>query len=199
MGVSTRRERGFTVIELLVTLAVVASAAAIALPMVGNLLANIRISGDTRAISNTTSIAKMRAAALFTSSRIYADLTAGTYRVQVWRKTGPPAWVDNGESYTLSSNVSFGFASIATPPVNTQGTIGQATACRADDGTVIAGTACVVFNSRGLPIDDVGSPIGSGAFYVRDASAAYGVTVSATGVVRVWRTPLASTPIWTLQ
>ena len=28
---------------------------------------------------------------------------------------------------------------------------------------------------------------------------AYGVTVSATGVVRVWRTPLASTPIWTLQ
>jgi hypothetical protein len=176
------------------------TAATIGVPMVGNLLSSFRIGGDIRGLSNNTSVAKMRAAAQFSPARMYVDVGARTYRVQIWRKTGTPGWVDEGPTQTLSSNVNFGFGSVGTPPPNTQGTIGMADTCRADDNvTAIAGTACIVFNSRGLPIDAAGAPIGSGAFYLRDVTTVYGVTISATGMVRVWRTPLAATPIWSIQ
>ena len=35
--------------------------------------------------------------------------------------------------------------------------------------------------------------------YVTDGSAVYGVTVAATGFVRLWRTNSATSPTWTLQ
>ena len=192
-----RSDAGFSVVELLMTMAVVAAAATIAVPMVGNMLANFRISGDIRALSNTTSVAKMRAAALFSPARLYVDIAARTYRIQIWQKTST-TWVDEGPVQVLSPNVGFGFGSVSAPPPNTQGTIGEADACRASDLTVMAGTACVMFNSRGLPVDSAGVPIGSGAFYLSDATTVYGVTISATGMVRVWRTQLAATPTWSL-
>ena len=190
-------DRGFSVVELLMTMAVVAAAATIGVPMVGNMLANFRISGDIRALSNTTSVAKMRAAALFSPARLYVDIAARTYRIQIWQKA-TTTWVDEGAVQRLSPNVGFGFGSVSAAPPNTQGTINQADACRADDGTVIAGTACVVFNSRGLPVDAGGIPIGSGAFYLIDATSVYGVTISATGMVRAWRAQTTTTSTWSL-
>jgi len=181
-------------------MAITGMAAALAAPMVGNMVANFRINGDIRGISTGTNMAKMRAAAMFTSARFYVDLSARTYRVQTWRKTGTPGWQNDGATQPLSSGVTFGFGAVSAAPPNTQGTLGQAAPCREDDNvTLIADTACVLFNSRGLPVDAVGSPDGSGAYYLRDSYTVYAVTVSATGMVRVWRSPLSATPAWSLQ
>jgi hypothetical protein len=49
-----------------------------------------------------------------------------------------------------------------------------------------------------VPVDATGAPIVD-ALYLTDASAVYGVTVSASGMVRMWRTPPRSTPSWVLQ
>jgi len=178
---------------------VLVTVAAMAAPMMGHLLANARIGGDARSVSNGTAMAKMRAAAVYSSARLYVDLAARTYRVEVWRKTGTPGWVAEGPAQPLSPNVNFGFGSVGAPPPNTQTTIGQAAACRNDAGADITGTACVVFNSRGLPVDSTGSPSGTGAYYLSDSTAVFGITVSATGMVRLWRAPLTGTPVWTLQ
>jgi hypothetical protein len=63
----------------------------------------------------------------------------------------------------------------------------------------------VLFNSRGIPVapngipPNVGAPTGNDALYVSDSTAVYGITVSATGQIRLWRTNPAATPSWVTQ
>lgn len=194
----SQSDAGFSAVEMLIVLVIIALSASLAVPLMGNLLSAERIGGDARSLSNSTAMTKMRAAARFGPARLRVDVAARTYRAEVWRTTGTPGWEQEGPPELLSSGVSFGFGSIAAPPPNTQGVIGQAEACRDDAGLDIADTACVVFNSRGLPVDDTGGPTGAGAFYIRNDTEVFGITVSATGLVRTWRTP-ADPVNWVLQ
>ena len=208
-----RSDAGFTAVEMLTTAAFVCVLAALATPLMGNLLGAYRLSGDARGLSNSVAVAKMRAASLFSQTRVYVDISARTFRLETWNKTGTPGWVTDGLSSAtssgenlgfgetgLSTGVNFGFGSVAAAPPNTQGTIGQAALCREDDNTTtIAGTACIIFNSRGLPVDSAGQPIGSDAVYLNDGTAVFGVTVGATGMIRLWRTPQHTSPTWSLQ
>ena len=194
-----RHDQGFTAIEMLTVTAIVALLGAFAAPMMGNLLGNYRLSGDARGVANSAAVAKMRAASDFTQTRLYVSLTGKTYHIEVWQKTGTPDWAAEGGTMSLASQDSFSYGSISAPPANTQAAIGQATACLTNAGVVIANTACIVFNSRGLPVDSTGGPTGAGAYYVTDGTAVFGITVAASGMVRTWRTPATSTPAWSLQ
>jgi hypothetical protein len=107
------------------------------------------------------------------------------------------AWEQEGPNVILSPTVSFGLGGNTTPPPNTQAAIGQAPACRDTGGNAIAGSSCVEFNSRGVPVDATGSPDPGGAFYLTDGSVAYGVTVSAGGMIRLWRANAGSNS-WSL-
>ncbi len=83
-----------------------------------------------------------------------------------------------GGTTALSTGVTFGFGGVTLAPPNTQATIGQASQCMEDDGiTAIANTACIMFNSRGVPIDSSFAPTGD-ALYVTDGMVVYGVTVA---------------------
>lgn len=199
--------RGFTLIEMLMTLAIMGVIFAIALPMTSNALKSEKISGDARDISNDISVAKMRAAAKFTQARIYADLSGNQYRLQTcndpttlpcqaWTTDPTTNWVP------LSSTTSFGFGSVASAPSNTQTTIAQATLCK--DGSPladVANSACIIFNSRGIPVnpDSTGTPTGNYALYINDGTFCYGITIAATGFIRTWRTNYTSTPTWVQQ
>jgi hypothetical protein len=48
------------------------------------------------------------------------------------------------------------------------------------DGDSIDKTACIMFNSRGIPIDKDNSPTGGNAFYLTDGTGVRAVTVTAT-------------------
>lgn len=195
------RQGGFSLIEMLLVLAIMGVLATIAVPMSGNAVRYIRISGDARDISNALAVTKMRAASKFTKARLLVDLSSNSYYVQTYDKTAN-AWTAETGTTTLSSYVSFGYSSVSTPPSNTQTSITQATTCydTATPPAAIANTACVIFNSRGIPIaDSTGSPTGNYALYINDSTFVYGVTVAATGFIRTWRTNATSTPSWSLQ
>jgi prepilin-type N-terminal cleavage/methylation domain-containing protein len=200
-----RGEAGFSAVELLTVMAVMAVAASMAVPLVGNMMASFRIAGDLRGLSQSTAVAKMRAAATFSNARVFVDLGAETYRVETWQKPAagnPGQWnIEVGTTQPLSTGVNFGFGGIAAAPPNTQTTIGQAPQCRDNANQPIANTACIVYNSRGLPFNPATNvQDNSGAFYLSDPTVVYAVTVSATGMQRTWRRPLTGTSsVWSLQ
>lgn len=179
-------EWGFSVFELLVVVLIISIVAGLAVPMVVSTVRGLRIAGDARSIAGDIGIAKMRAAADFTHSRAYFDLSANTYSLQSWQKSSS-SWVTEGGVYQLSQGVSVGFGSLNNPPSGTQSSLAQAPACLNNSGSAIANTACVVFNSRGIPVDSTGAPTGNDAVYITDGIAVCGVTVSATGLVQAWR------------
>jgi len=192
-------DAGFSLVEIMATSLVLATLAGLVIMVVGNIAGHYRISGDARGVSNSVAVAKLRAASLFTQTRLYVTISTGVYSIQTYQKTGTPGWVSEGGTVPLSPGVSFGFSAVGTPPPNTQATIAQAAPCKDDAGVALAGTACILFNSRGLPVDATGAPTGIGAFYLTDNQSVYAVTVSATGMLRFWRTVNSGSPSWALQ
>src|SRR5260370_19528641 len=86
------RTRGFTLLELLVVLAVTAILMAIAVPQFQRVTQVLRISGDMRDINGTVGQAKMHSAADFTHGRARANLAANTFRLEIWNKAGAGCW-----------------------------------------------------------------------------------------------------------
>jgi prepilin-type N-terminal cleavage/methylation domain-containing protein len=191
--------RGFSLIEMMFVVALTGVIAAIAVPMMANSLGYFRLSGDARSTANSIALAKMRAASVFGKVRFYADQSGRSFRLETWN-SGTSTWVaDTGNTY-LSQGVTFSFGVVSTAPPNTQATIAEAAACRDNAGVVIANTSCVIFNSRGIPIDGTANPSPLvDAVYVTDGTAVYGIAISATGMVRAWRTPPMATPTWVVQ
>jgi len=195
MGLQADNEDGLSLIELVFALGVAATIAAVAVPMTSGSLDVFRLSGDARGVANSIAVAKMRAAAHFTQARLFVDLAGGAYRIESWDKDAT-AWVATAGWASLSPGVGFGVGTLEEPPPNSQASIGQAPPCKDDDGADIASTACVVFNSRGVPVDSTGSPTASDAVYVASGSTVYGATVSATGLIRLWRADSAADAAW---
>jgi len=191
------RHAGYSLVEVLLVVALIGVISAITIPMTANTIAGFRISGDSRSVANDVALAKMRASSIFTKVRFRIDFAPRTYHLETWDKT-TSKWTTDGGTTTLSSAVSFGFGIVGSAPPNTQPVICAPALCKDDAGVDVAGTYCVIFNSRGVPVDATGSPT-IDAVYITDGSAVYGVTVSATGMIRTWRTLPTAKPAWIQQ
>jgi len=204
--ISSTGERGVTLIELLMVVAILGALASIALPMTGTAVRYAKISGDARNLANDLAVVKMRAASKFTQNRLYADLNGKQYRIEYCAvpQTVPcPTWTAEANTpwVSLANTVIFGYSPATTAPSNTQTTIGQASLCKnnASPPVDVANTACVIFNSRGIPVDASGNPWGGYALYVNDSTFIYGITVAGTGFIRTWRTNYSASPAWVQQ
>lgn len=208
---TNQRQAGFTTLEMIIVVFISIIITAMAIPQYISTSQYLRIAGDLRALNGVTAQAKMRAAANFTHARVYADLADNAYQLQAWNKAAS-CWVADGDpnngciTYAgsapsgpgvlpLSQGDTYGFGTLTQGPTPGQTTIGQATQCLDNTATAIASTACIVFNSRGIPVDNANAPIATGAFYVTNGTVVNGVTVSATGSIQAWSSS-ASTAGW---
>jgi len=198
-------------IELTIVVAIAAILAALAIPGYQAMTRFLRLSGDMRNINGAVAQAKMREAADFTRARAYADLGANTYHLEIWNKTGnggAGCWQTDGDVnnactvagtspvQNLSVGVTYGLSGVSAGFPNPQATLAQAAKCDNGAGGLIENTACIVFNSRGIPINGLtGTPLtgAQDAFYVTDGRNVWGVTVRATGAIQVWATNVAQT------
>ena len=121
-----RQMHGFSLLETLFVMAISVVIAGIAAPMAGNLVGNFRLSGDARSIWNAVSQAKLRAASDFTKARVFVDLNANAFHIEIWQKTGTPGWVTEGGVTFLNSADALGFGVVAAPPPHTQPATPQA-------------------------------------------------------------------------
>jgi Tfp pilus assembly protein FimT len=180
-------QRGFSMAETVAAVALSVTAAAAVVPATLNTVHSFRVNGNAHGLVNHLAVAKMRAAANFTRTRLYVDLATNSYHVEAWQKT-TNTWVTEGGTERLSANVTFGFGTLGAPPPNTQGTIGQASQCLDNQNNPISSTACVVFNSRGMPVDPANNwaPTAADAIYMTGRGGVFGVTISATSRVQLW-------------
>lgn len=184
-----RSDAGFTLIEVLVVCALIGIVAAMVVPQTTSMMSGYKLKGNAEALNNMILLAKMRAASQYSRARIRADIGARTFQLQTWNKA-TSQWVTEGGVMQLGEAVTFGFAGIGTPPPNTQAAIGQSGPCTNDLGANVADTACITFNSRGMPVQNslppAGTVISNSALYITDGAAVYGTTVTMTPFVTFW-------------
>jgi len=201
--VKNKRQSGFSTLEILIVIGMSVVISAIAVPTYLSTAAYLRAAGDLRSLNGITAQAKMRAAADFTHARAYVDLGANTFHMEAWNKTGnggAGCWQTDGDTanactvaaspaFPLSQGDTFGTGGLASgPTVAQQPAIPAQAACQATNGGngTIGNTQCIVFNSRGIPIDKNNSPVATGAFYLTNGTVVNAVTVSATGSIQAW-------------
>jgi type II secretory pathway pseudopilin PulG len=207
--VKNKRQAGFSTLELLIVIAMSIVITAIAIPQYVRTSAYLRAAGDLRALNGVTAQAKMRAAADFTHARAYADLGANTFHLEIWNKTGnggAGCWQTDGDNanactvaaspvFNLAQGDAFGTGGLTQgPTIAQQPTIPAQVACQSTNGGngTIPNTECIVFNSRGIPIDANGAPLATGAVYLTNGTVVNGITVSATGSIQAWTSPVSS-------
>lgn len=182
-------DSGFTLIEVLVVCALIGIVAAMVVPQTTSMMAGYKLKGNAEALNNMVMLAKMRAGSKYSRARVRADLGARTFQLETWNKT-TSQWEPDGGVMQLGEAVTFGFAGIGTPPPNTQAVIGQSGPCTDDLGANVANTACITFNSRGMPVQNVlppaGTVISNSALYITDGAAVYGTTVTMTPFITFW-------------
>lgn len=200
-------------LEMLIVVAVTIILSAIAIPGYINIAQYLRVAGDLRSLNGITAQAKMRAAADFTHARAYADLSNNTFHLEVWNKAGDTShtsgcWQTDGATTactqttgvtSLSQGDTWGYGTTVTAgPTAATASIAQSPACTsgvagASSGSTITNTACIEFNSRGVPVDSTNKVVGNNAIYLTNGKAVDGVTVSATGFIQTWSTSASGT------
>ena len=183
----TRRAQGFSLLELVVVLAIMLIVFSMSIIGVQAALRSYRASGDATALTEVLSLTRMRAAESNTHARLNCSLTTSFCQVEILNRT-TNSYQNDTSAYSLSSGSSFNLDGIGAPPNGTQNALSQASPCLDNGGVNIGNTACIVFNSRGIPIDATTlAPTRNDALYLANGTNSLAVTLSPTGAVSLWQ------------
>jgi Tfp pilus assembly protein FimT len=161
-------------------MATVSAMAAVSVPLLQRTLRTYRLAGDARGISQTLTLAKMRAASNFTLEAIDWDSSTRSFSVKSFHK-----------DLTLGGYNGQFAADSTIPNVNLSSGISLGTPPEGDSPTTVgaANTSRVVFNSRGLPVDTTSfNPVTAGqAFYFNNGMDYYAVSIAVSGRIQIWK------------
>jgi Tfp pilus assembly protein FimT len=175
---SSKLSSGYTLMELAIVIFMMMVMVAIAIPNGIEMLRTNRLTGDARGLERQLSLARQRAGAEFTWTKIVIDTTTTpvsfTLQLCTTKATSScTTYSTEGGTQYLSTTTTLGFG-------NSSGAAGGQ--------TTRAQTTTVIFNSRGIPIDSTGAPIATDTIYLTNTgNNACAVSLTLSGHVNVWR------------
>ena len=126
------RERGFTITELMVVVAIMGVLTAAATPSLLRWLTSIRMESATQEIASTLQLARVKAITQNTSIRINFDTAANTYQIQQRDSANLTTWNNVEKAKKLPLGVTF--VSITGNPITFQS--GRGSTPVGNNGTV---------------------------------------------------------------
>ena len=173
-------------LELLIVMAALSAMAAVSVPVVHRTLRTYRLAGDARGISQTLTLAKMRAASNFTLEAVDWNSGSQSFSVKFFHKD-----LTQGGYYGQFE------ADASVPDVNVSNSTTLGTPVSGPDPSNVGteNTSRIVFNSRGLPVvvDTTSSPAtvnplaAPQAFYFNNGTDYYAVSIWVTGRIQIKR------------
>lgn len=139
------RERGFTITELMVVLAIVGVLTVIATPNLSRWSTSIRMESATREIASTLQLARTRAITQNASIRITFDTSANTYQLQQRDSVDTTKWNNIESAKKLPNGVQL--VSVSGNPITFQS--GRGSTFPGNNGTI------TVQNTQGKSTDIV--------------------------------------------
>jgi len=196
------KDSGFSMLELLLTVAIIGVVAAFAVPSAINALQAYRLHSDTSAVAGFLNVARMRAASQYAPYALDLDdtVTPPTFQIERLQAT----------VYNPLSPAAATYSSLATPVyelgtqyASTRNTFSECLPAAASgvypgpltaNPSTCSGPFQFCFNTRGVPVQcstgaSPGSPLPNGgvALYLTNAGGLNNaITISVGGVVQAW-------------
>ncbi len=171
---ASERERGFSLTELTMLLAIVAILLASSIPILSSSMRSWQLGADARKIVTSLTLAKLSATSQMTHYQLLFTVSNNKWSLQKWNRS-TSAYEVQGAETTLSEGMAN--SGIALKSSSSSG----------PEGFPTTSSATITFNSRGIPINGANNPTGDNAIYLSDAGTDYAVTVSLAGKVQLWR------------
>ena len=171
-----RGEHGFSLAEIMVAVVLLLLFAALTVPSLTTALNAWQLNADARKISTTLMSAKLRTTSQATRYRVHFDVANNSFNCQRFnRTTGNYVDIADESAVTLSDGISnSGIRLTADSPSG-------------PTGFPTTSSEFVIFNSRGIPVDNGGVPTGANVVYLSNSSTSYAVTVSQVGRIQLWK------------
>ena len=192
---SCDRASGFSLLELLILVAVTAVIVALALPSVMNSLKNYRLNADAASTADYLNVARMRAASQFAPYRVNVSTTTSSFNME--KLCGATATSVDPACTGPYSAFSTPQIELGTQFANQEDTYAS---CRPSGVTSYPGSITAdasgcpnlvqfYFNTRGAPVDGAGNPLSNGGAVVylsNTIGLVDAVTVSLGGSAAAW-------------
>lgn len=168
------RERGFSLIELVILLALAGIVAGFSIPTLSSSMRRWQLASDARNIATNLTYAKFGAISQMTHCRLSFDVEGNQWSLSKYNRT-TSAYALQGSPNQLSNGLA------------NSGIQLRSDSSSAPSGFSTSSSVSITFNSRGIPIDATGKPTSNNVVYLSDAREEYAVTVSLTGKVQLWK------------
>jgi prepilin-type N-terminal cleavage/methylation domain-containing protein len=169
-----KKNTGFSMLELLIVIAIIGIIAAFALPSAINFVKAYKLHADASAIGSQLNVTRFRATSQYTPYRLHVSTSAGLFRMDRLSTDY------TSSSYTeISLGLSQGDSFLTSCPVSAKpGTL---------DSSFTGASTDIYFNTRGLPVDSSKTPTNNNVIYLKNQNNLYdAITVSLGGRITVW-------------